>query len=148
MGTGSGLAADGSHVLVTNRHPTFCQAATTFQCQQAPEARIQKHQGTDSKCTHLPDEGRVVSVIDRPRFLASRSAFTRFTVDVVTCSRMPCSSGRQRGSQGTAASQMQTPRLTCGGSRCVAIEVERMVGYLADKACCLLSCRYGKVVTP
>mmetsp|Transcript_15202 Transcript_15202/g.45841 ORF Transcript_15202/g.45841 Transcript_15202/m.45841 type:complete len:404 (-) Transcript_15202:444-1655(-) len=39
--------------------------------------------------TSEPAEGRVVSVITRPRFLASRSAFTRFTVAVVTCSRMP-----------------------------------------------------------
>lgn len=40
--------------------------------------------------THVPAEGRVVSVTIRPRFLASRSAFTRFTVAVVTCSRIPC----------------------------------------------------------
>ena len=34
----------------------------------------------------------MVSVMVRPRFLASRSALTRLTVAVVTCSRMPCGS--------------------------------------------------------
>ena len=42
-----------------------------------------------NKGANLPSEGTVDSMMRRPRVLASRSAFTRFTVLVVICSRMP-----------------------------------------------------------
>ncbi len=61
---------------------------------------------------NLPSEGIVDSMMRKPRVLASRSAFTRLTVLVVICSRMPLIT-MARNSRVSRSSPLKTTYRLC-----------------------------------